>query len=170
MHKHIVLAAVVAFGLASPAHADTTAAPAPTSVVEQPWVKAQIVLDATVADVGKGGVRAVATHVSDLEAAMAAVNAPDAASGDASDSGPIYVLADGLEETLFALAAVSAAAKNNPHMSGRKIIAVANPYPGIGLYLGSYYNEIGKPQEALRILDAGLAQFGKSQFSCRQSY
>jgi tetratricopeptide (TPR) repeat protein len=36
-------------------------------------------------------------------------------------------------------------------------MAIANPYPSASFYLGSYYNEIGKHADALRVLDIGLA-------------
>jgi tetratricopeptide (TPR) repeat protein len=35
--------------------------------------------------------------------------------------------------------------------------ALDNPYPKMSFYLGTYYDEIDKPAEALRVLDAGLA-------------
>ncbi|MDE2134201.1 MAG: tetratricopeptide repeat protein [Alphaproteobacteria bacterium] len=150
MHKHIVLAAFIAIGLALPAHADTT--PAPTA--EQPWVKAQTLLDATLSDLSKGGIMAVAAHVSDLEQALA--EAPQAIAAGHAETGTITVLTDGPTDTLIALSAAAA----DKNAAGRQTVAVNNPYPPISLYLGSYYNEIGKPEEALRVLDAGLKLYG----------
>jgi len=40
---------------------------------------------------------------------------------------------------------------------GRRFVAIENPYPLASFFLGTYYNEIGRPQDALRALDAGLA-------------
>ncbi len=150
MHKHIVLAALIATGLALPARADTTPAPA----AEQPWVKAQAVLDATEADLAKGGIMTIGAHVSDLEQTLA--EAPQAIAAGHAETGTITVLTDGPTDTLIALSA-AAADKNS---AWRQTVAVKDPYPPISLYLGSYYNEIGKPQEALRVLDAGLKLYG----------
>jgi tetratricopeptide (TPR) repeat protein len=40
------------------------------------------------------------------------------------------------------------------------VVAVDNPYPAIGFYLGSYYNETDKFDDAVRVLDEGLASSG----------
>jgi len=45
----------------------------------------------------------------------------------------------------------------NPEHAGRDVVAIVNPYPAISYYLGYYYNEIGRFDDALRVLDAGLA-------------
>lgn len=152
MMKHTVLSAAVAIGLASifqQAYADPAGASAAQTTAEQPWATAQSILDATKADLQTGGLLAVGAHVADLEHALADAKQPAASSG----ADTVYVLTDGPTETLLALAA-AASDKNAP--AGRKVVALNNPYPAISLYLGSYYNEIGKPEEALRVLDAGL--------------
>lgn len=149
MHKHIVLAALIAIGLALPARADT----APATAAQQPWVKAQAVLDATLADLSKDGIMGVAAHAADLDQALA--DAGTALSAADSGTRTITVLTDGPEEMLVALTAAAA----DKNAAGWQTVAVNNPYPLISLYLGSYYNEIGKPQEALRVLDKGLTLF-----------
>jgi tetratricopeptide (TPR) repeat protein len=59
-------------------------------------------------------------------------------------------LTDGVAQTLtIALVAKDKKIKN--------VTAVPDPYPNISLYLGSYYNEVGQPQDALRVLNAGIA-------------
>jgi tetratricopeptide (TPR) repeat protein len=70
-----------------------------------------------------------------------------------------YVLTDGPTDTLFSLVATAAASDKNPGASGKKAVAVNNPYPPISLYIGSYYNEIGRFEDALRALDRGLALY-----------
>jgi len=68
---------------------------------------------------------------------------------DAAAHGTI--LTDGGGESLPAMAIAS---KN-----GKSAIAVANPYPFLALYLGSYYNEAGQSEDALRVLTLGLTLF-----------
>ena len=129
--------------------ADPPPSSMPTVVAPHPWEKAQAVLRSTEADLRTGGIMAVQPHLADLEQALGDANqsfAPRALSGDTA-----YVLADGPSETLLALSA--AAGEKNL----RKTVAVQNPYPAMSLYLGSYYDEIGKPDEALRVLDFGLS-------------
>jgi tetratricopeptide (TPR) repeat protein len=67
----------------------------------------------------------------------------------------VTILADGSAESLMAL--LSIAATNEK--TGKKVKGSAqlNPFPQIAFILGSYYNEIGKPQDALRVLDRGLS-------------
>jgi len=114
----------------------------------QPWIKAQALLDATESDVKTGGVRAVGSHVADLEQAL--IDGKQAFLPPPPGNGPVIVLTDGSSETLFALLAAAA------DKSKRDTRAIKNPYPMLSLYLGSYYNEIGKPEDALRVLDAGM--------------
>ena len=118
----------------------------PASAGDAPWAKPQAVLDATQADYAKGGIRTVADHAADLAQAL---EAGDAAPVTAD--GTVYVLADGAADSLVALAEES---KGHPQAH---VVAVANPYPLISLYLGSYDNEIARSEDALKALDRGLA-------------
>jgi tetratricopeptide (TPR) repeat protein len=119
---------------------------------EHPWVKAEAVLKATDADARAGGIRGVASHVADLEQALA--DGKQAFGPPTPGTGPIYVLTDGSAETLLAL--LSAAADASAGKKNRDTHAIKNPYPLISVYLGSYYNEIGKHDDALRVLDEGM--------------
>ncbi len=110
---------------------------------------AQAVLGATVADVQANGVAGIRAHAGGLERALA--GAKDAILATRPAQGRITVLTDGPTDTLAALAAAVA--------DKRDAVAVRDPYPAISLYLGSYYNEIGKPRDALRVLDAGLSLY-----------
>lgn len=157
MNTHIAIGAVVAIvlgGVLLPgaAHADAAAAPATEATAARPWEKADDVVKATEADLQTGGLLAVAGHVPDLERALADASQSFAAAD--TGTGTIYVLVDGPTEALVVLA--QAASDKNTAAAGRQVVAVRNPYPLVSLYLGSYYNEIGKPEEALRVLDAGL--------------
>ena len=115
------------------------------------WKAAQAVALAAHTDIAKGGILAAKPHVLDLEQVLAHADRSFAAA--VSGSGTIYVLADGQAEA-------DLAARNSgqiPGAAGRKVMPVGNPYRYIGFVLGSYYNEIGRSTEALRVLDAGLA-------------
>jgi tetratricopeptide (TPR) repeat protein len=168
MNRYVVFSAVIAIGLgcAWPALAQTATAPsgpaqtsaAPAAKTQHTWEKAQAVLEATNTDVSKGGgFSAIQAHLSDLEQALADADKAFAEAGAGTDV--TYVLTDGPTDTLFSLIAVAAAAEKNPGAKGRQTIAVNNPYPPISLFLGAYYNEIGKYDEALRVLDRGLALY-----------
>ena len=149
---------VVAGGLASAAFAKDTA-PVPQSPA-QPWVKDNAVLNATIADIQKGGMKAIASHTADLEQALAG----------AKHSFEIAAAGDG--KTTFELS-------DSPNASVRDVMATAtdktkkpvtaafNPYPGITFFLASYYDISGKPADALRVVDAGLALPGADVSSHR---
>jgi tetratricopeptide (TPR) repeat protein len=149
MKKHIAFAVVAAFGLiclpALAARADDTATPAASA--EHPWEKDQALLESTMAAIKTDGITAVAAHVAELEQALAG------AKTTFYIDGTTYVLTDGAAEALIAMTMI-ASDKSGKSSKG---VAVDNPYPGIALCLGSYYDEIGKSDEALRVLDAGLA-------------
>ncbi len=119
------------------------------SSAEQPWQRAQAVVTATQSDIARNGIRGIGPHVPALEEALTQADHPFGAMPP--ENGDRIVLADGQAETLGALL-IGGAAKD-----GRKTVAMVNPYPRISFYLGSWYNEIGKPGDALRVLDAGLA-------------
>jgi len=158
MKSHLALALLVAL-VGAPAWSETAPAPAPAAAAaDHPWERAQAVLDETNADLAKGaGYDAVRAHLKDLEGALDGADAVVAATG--SDKDVVYVLTDGPADTLFSLLAVAAAADKSGVKDTRKTVAVNNPYPAIALYVGSYYNEIGRYDDALRALDRGLALF-----------
>ena len=157
MKTIVAIVIVIATGIsgallpATTARADSTAiAPQATTALPR-WKAAVAVLFATSADLRKGGVLAIQAHVSDLEQTLA--NADRSFASAPSGSDTLYVLADGPAE-----AAVEASNSDKiPGAAGRKIVAVGNPYPQIAFLLASYYNEVGRPADALRVLDVGLA-------------
>ena len=120
---------------------------------ERPWEDAQAVITATEADAMKNGIRGIQPHAADLEAVLASADKAYRATTPAA--GPIYKFVDSQAEALEAM--MAAATDKRPEVAGRKAVAVKNPYVLASFYLGTYYDEIGKPQDALRVLDAGLA-------------
>lgn len=143
---------------APPATTPSSAAAAPvaTSTTPHPWEAALDVVKAANAALDKGGITGLLPLIGDMEAALEGADAAYAATD--TGSGPIYVLTDGTTEMLLKLAAVAAAQEKADNAAvGRKTVAVVNPYSILSLYLGSYYNEIGRHEEAVRVLDRGLA-------------
>lgn len=119
-----------------------------------PWAKDLALFAGTQPELLTGGVMALTPHVAAYEAALANGRQffPDGATLDHRK----YVMADGPTENL--LVVLSAAAKHDSAPGAVvAVTAVANPYPLIGLQLGSYYNEIGKPEDAIRVLDEALS-------------
>ncbi|HXC55079.1 MAG TPA: tetratricopeptide repeat protein [Rhizomicrobium sp.] len=154
MRMRSVLAFAVGLVLL-PAAAAADAAATPVAAV-RPWQSAGAVLAATIADVNASDIRAVERHLADLEQALA--GAKDAVLATRPATGDLTVLTDGTADVLMSLTAASLAAKKSG--SAQNAVAVNDPYPLIALYLGSYYDEIGKPDDAARVLDAGLAIYG----------
>jgi tetratricopeptide (TPR) repeat protein len=105
-------------------------------------IKAAAALNAAFPDLQKEGIAAVRKHLDELEGALADMDKPCP-----QTDGDVEVLTDGMMETLVAMAE---AAKVNP---GKRVVAVSNPYPMIGLLLGSYYNEIKHYEDAVRVFD-----------------
>lgn len=118
-----------------------------STVAARPWERAQAELDATLANVRQRGLRSVGPHVPALERELSNAGAAYAAAGAPGETG--YVLVDGMAETLAGLLKGAEAKRNT--------VAVNSPYPPISFVLASYYNEVGSPVDALRVLDTGLA-------------
>lgn len=138
MRKLFAIIAIAAFA-AMPAFAQA-----------RPWEKDERLLTTTLETVQQGGILAVRPSVPELEQALAGAPAAFEAAAKGDDNGKQIVLADGQAETLMLLmAAAGSDAKTGT-------VAYPNPYPAISLILGSYYNELDQPTEAVRVLDAGL--------------
>ena len=147
--------AISGFLASEAAAADVVAPATQAAATEQPWQQAQAVVRAVEADLLKGGIRTIQAHVADLERVLADADHPF---GTPTPAGDRILLTDGTGQVLAAL--LYAATDKSPEAQGRKAVAMANPYPSASFYLGSYYNEAGKPADALRVLDAGLAAPG----------
>ncbi len=140
-----VVGAAAGLALASSAFSQPTSAPA-----TGPWVGAQTLQTQEISKLRSGGIRALAPDTAAIEAALAA--APHTNGVEAG--GQVIVLADGSAQALVAM--TMATQKDSP-WAGRSVSAVADPYPFLALLLGSYYDEIDRPAEALRVLDEGLS-------------
>jgi tetratricopeptide (TPR) repeat protein len=134
MRSHFILPAMLAVLLAAPALANDAS----------PWLDDTTLLHQTQSEVGSQGLGAVAPHAAALEKALTGAPHSIALARAAG-----FVLTDGPADTLVSLMAASKDHKN--------VSALPDPYPLIGLYLGSYYDEIGRREDGLRALDAGLA-------------
>lgn len=111
------------------------------------WVKAGALLQAAYPDLDKSGIRGLQSHVADFEEALAEADNPTA-----DVDGDVVVLTDGMMDTLVAMAAGQKA------FPGKKVVAVNDPYAEMAFLLGSYYNEIGRFTDALRVLQAEKAR------------
>jgi tetratricopeptide (TPR) repeat protein len=134
-----LLIPIAALVLAGAGRAD----PAPS----HPWDQAQSLYEATMVDFKASGFSGIAQHASDMEAALAAAGNPVRKSFQ--ESQITYVLTEGGADTLTALVGAS-------HQAGAQVVAVRDPYPSLALALGSYYNEVGRNADAVRVLSIGL--------------
>jgi hypothetical protein len=161
MRSAIIIGLVVLLGTSAPLAAESITVipnnqgPPPAlpaaAVQARPWQAAQVVLDAAKADVDAKGIKGIASHVNELELSLA--GATGAIFATHPSSGPTYVLTDGEAKTPDPMTAGT----GTSHVLA--VVRVPNPYPMIALLLGSYYDEIGKPDEAVRVLDEGLSLY-----------
>jgi tetratricopeptide (TPR) repeat protein len=146
---------IALIALPAAANADDTA----PSGGAQPWEQSQALLKEVQQAVQAGGIRAIESRAAEMEKALAAAQLTYQI-GDTT-----YVLTDGIAEAIVAMAMVT----SDKAKGGRKVVALDNPYPGIALYLGSYYDEIGKPDQGVRVLDVGLSQAAVSGLELGES-
>lgn len=127
---------------------------AAAQAVPHPWEGAQALIRIIEADIKTGGIKSVAGHAAEIQAALGAAQALPP--GGVMDGDTRYVLVDGPAQVI--------AASLGPGVAkpGELIVlkSVATPYPRMGYYLGSYYNEVGRFDDALKALDTGLALDG----------
>ena len=116
-----------------------------------PWDQDAQILMAAQPDLNKAGIRTLATHVSDFEAALK--RGPQYFPGGVVIEGHRYVMTDGPTDTLSALLAAAVGKDKD----ATTVTAVPNIYTMIALQLGTYYNEMDQNEDAIRVLDAGIA-------------
>ncbi|MGH6870418.1 MAG: hypothetical protein ACREHE_02825 [Rhizomicrobium sp.] len=133
-----LIAALVASGGAA-AQQDSSA-PAGTS-----WAADQKLLADVESAAHASGILSVASHAQDMEQALAK------AEFTYRDGDAVYILTDGAGEAMIASVVAGKAA------GVKTVTTLDNPYPYIALYLGSYYDETGKYDDAVRVMDLGLA-------------
>jgi tetratricopeptide (TPR) repeat protein len=110
------------------------------------WEKAQALLDSITPNIRDQGYTAITPHLADLEQALSEQNAAYAEAAAARlvlSDGPVDKLAD----KRLVVDELGGAGTS---------VWVHNPYPEIAIYLGSWYNEYQKYDDALRVLDLGL--------------
>jgi len=116
-----------------------------------PWADDLKLLSQCQDDVDKGGILALSARVNDLEAALAGEKkSMELAAAQRPES---LVLTDGPTNSIMAMTL----ATTQMPIGATKVVAVDNPYPSMSFYLASYYDEVGQPSDALRVLDAELA-------------
>ena len=109
-----------------------------------PWIAAAMVARDTERDIQTSDIPGIKDHVPALEEVLAegAIAFPPPPTAD----GAAILLTDGAAETNAAVAAAGTA----------RVRVVDNPYPRIAFYLASYYDNNGKPADALRVLALGF--------------
>jgi tetratricopeptide (TPR) repeat protein len=102
-------------------------------------------------DLNKAGIQALATHVPEYEAARK--RGPQYFPDGVVIDGHRYVMTDGSTQTLAALLPATLGQDKDATAA----TAVANAYALIALQLGTYYNEMDQNEDAIRVLDQGIA-------------
>jgi tetratricopeptide (TPR) repeat protein len=136
MRWHTGLAAVLLF----------TFSGAAAMAADAPWDRANTLFMATVAEIQKNGEDGIRTRLPELEAAL--VDGAAAFPPRVDAEGKLTILIDGVTE--------AAMVQSLTPPQDITIVMVPNPYPQIGLMLAFYYNEAGRPQEALRVIAAAI--------------
>jgi tetratricopeptide (TPR) repeat protein len=109
--------------------------------------------DATLAaqaDAEDHGIAAITGHEAALRKVLADV--PDPFVRERDEGGIVTYRGDSMADCAAFAATLRRAAAGGP----TKFVCRGNPFAAAAFYLGSYYNEIGKPDEALATLDRGL--------------
>lgn len=150
--------------------------------IDPPWKSLQIILANLQPQLRQRGVVAVGDRVGDLQAALQAAPKThlvqigerryalvDTGSQDiitqmlaADPGGTVYVNPNALQSKPddWSRAALNSLAEAEGDLAKDKSVRVQlvrDPYPFAALLLGSYFNEIKRPDEALRWLDVGMA-------------
>lgn len=131
------LAMVSALAIAAPLRADT-----------MPWDADQALLKQVQSAMQSQGILGLEPLAPQIEKALANAQLTYVI-GDTQ-----YLLTDGVGEAMIAMTIVQTGKGEKP----AKAVAIDNPYPLLGLYLGSYYDEAGKFEDALRVLDLALTK------------
>jgi tetratricopeptide (TPR) repeat protein len=139
---------LLAWVLAGPAWGLTLA-----DVPPLPW-KDDFILAAKVMPlVQRTGITAMAPYADDVEAALK--RAPGSFPDGVVAEGKRYMLVDGEGEIEIAKAREALLAKSDG--TAGEMVPLGNPYAVLGHELGVYYDEIGKFEEGVRVLDQTMA-------------
>jgi tetratricopeptide (TPR) repeat protein len=143
MNRHLVVTAALWAAIALPGIADAQSA-------AHPWEAAAALVKATAADIKTGGLQGIGAHVADLEAALAAGQALP--TNGVVEGSTRYVLADAGAPIIDA--SIPTGADRSSGVT--RTLVIRTPYPEVAFYLGTYYDETGRFENALKALDAGL--------------
>jgi tetratricopeptide (TPR) repeat protein len=170
--KWSLLALTAALAVQTPALAAETAPPASRTAPSLPAVTPEeAVLDAAAAragvradvsstgdadedaalsaraDADHNGILAIRTHEADLRKVIDHMPAPFIRLS--VRGGRTVYRGDSMEDCL-------AFAARQGKGASKDFVCAGNPYPTAAFYLGSYYNELGRPDDGLAVLDKGL--------------
>lgn len=142
------IAILLALALAAPAGAQTKAGPPPLA-----WNDDYHLAETMIPQLQRDGVKAVAPYAQTIEAALK--RAPAYFPDGLVANGKRYMMVDGKAETEIAMARAKILAKSD----GTTLPAetLDNAYAFLGHELGVYYDEIGKFEDGVRVLDQTLA-------------
>ncbi len=151
----------IAFGLAAllaaaaPALAQVAPKDSATAAAERalPLAEADSLLKQAMADIKAGKLAELAPLVPALERALANPDTPKTI-GDS----PVFLI-DGLTDQIMVQMWLNT--PEGKDAADRKPRLISDPYPQIAYALGFYYNETKQPDQALRVLNAGLAALKK---------
>ena len=139
---------LLALVLAGPAWGLTLA-----DVPPLPW-KDDFILAAKVMPlVQENGIKAMAPYADDVEAALK--RAPGSFPDGVVAQGKRYMLVDGEAEIDIAKAREALLASSDG--TAGQMVPLGNPYAALGHELGVYYDEIGKFEDGIRVLDQTMA-------------
>jgi tetratricopeptide (TPR) repeat protein len=143
---------LILFLLAAPASAQTAAQTDPQPNIDVCFSGEKLLGDVTAA-LRQGGLAALAPLAPTMQEAVTGAHVcfPYFFRADSA-----IMLADGKAETLMATMAAAIVAKKTG-LNADIMKTQFNPFPRIAFILGSYYNETGKPQDALNTLDKGFS-------------
>ena len=113
----------------------------------RPWEDADVLFNQAAADYQQRGFAGIAPLAVDLESALSTAGSPIRKTFRYDDV--TYVLVDSPLESQLA----SALSQGG---DGRRVVRISDPYPRLSFLLGAYYNEVGRYDDAIRVMDLGL--------------
>lgn len=139
---------LLALVLAAPAWGQTLA-----DVPPLPWADDMILAAIVLPQLQRDGIKAMAPHVQKIEAALQ--RAPAFFPDGVVAGGKRYMLVDGEAEVEIANAREHLLADKDG--TAGDMVPLGNPYAPLGHLLGIYYDEIGRYEDGVRVLNQSLA-------------
>ncbi|HEY5072743.1 MAG TPA: tetratricopeptide repeat protein [Caulobacteraceae bacterium] len=101
----------------------------------------------------EGGIIALKEHLSALQKVLADIPTPYAKAEERA--GVLYYRTDDMQD-MVVFSGQEAAARKASGRPAVNITQIPDPYPTAAFFVGSYFNETGKPEAALAALETGL--------------